>query len=287
MWTIRAVAVGTSYTTTFDDPNVNIPARVRPYITGLVDWLDDQHKSHPGVPGGSPVGQYRRGTGANDYVIEYRERPVNNLADAFTNVTNSHLLFCMSTSVGDAAIDYIGANNLNPPMVVISSDKENFEQPNVCVVSAERPQLIRQCLNKFKALLPQGHAIYALHRVDNFPSALALRKIRHLVTPVPVKDTDDPAAIVGNLTKATHGLLVLPADRFFAAGDAIVTAANPMPTYWTTPDWPAGSTGAFGYPQYSCGRYMAERVARIWMNNNQAPGNKDVNIPSGERDVKP
>ena len=128
MFTIRAVAVGTQdYTTTFDDPNVNIPAGVRPYIVGLVDWLDDQQKKHPGVTGHA-VGQYRLGTGANDYAIEYRERPVDTLATAFTNITNNHLLFCMSTSVGDAAINYMAANTLNSPMVVISSEFENFPQ---------------------------------------------------------------------------------------------------------------------------------------------------------------
>jgi len=284
---IRAVAVGSYPDTTFNTPTP-LPSGPRPYIAGLVDWLADTQKSHPAANG---VGQFLRGTGANNYVIEYRERAVGALASAFTNITNNDLLFCMSTSVGDAAIDYLEANNLTTPMVVISSHFDNFEQSNVCVVSAERPQLIRQCYNKFKNIHGTMTKTYALHRADNFASADALRKVRRLVTPVAVADSEDPVTKVQQLNgTATDGLLVLPADRFFAVAAGIVTAAGQMPTYWTTPDWPSGlsgHSGAFGYPQNTCGRYMAERVARIWMNNNQPPNPKDVKIPASERDTKP
>lgn len=292
---IRAVAVGrtgadVTVTITTD---TDIPATARPYIKGLVEWLGlaATAKTKPKV---NDVGQYVLGTGAaaNNYTIEYRERPVDTLGSAFEGASreSGHLLFCMSTSVGDAAVDYMEDNDLTVPMVVISSNRDNFEQDHVCVVSARRPQLIRACLRKFKQLTGVA-TVHALHRQDHAPSTEALRGLKGAKVE-PVRDDQNPATVVSNIdtSAGTHGLLVLPADRFFAAANDIVTSAtaNHMQTYWTTPDWPTGSYGAYGYEQRLCGRYMAERVGRIWDRDGPPPyDKKDVKIPASEITKKP
>jgi hypothetical protein len=289
---IRAVAVGKTSVDTRIIDSSQIPSTARPYIRGLDDWLKlaGNAKTRPNV---NDVGQYTLGTaGANNYVIEYRERPLAKLAEAFQGVTGTsgHVLFCMSTSVGDAAVDFMDANSLTLPMVVVSSHFDNFDQGNVCVVSAERPQLIRKCLQNFKRHATGVTTFHVLHRLDHVASADALRQIRNQVTLHSVDDVfDDPVNVVASIRgDATHGLLVLPADRFFAVGDDIVRAAQlqNMPTYWTAPDWPTSSTGAFGYPQNACGRYMAERVGRIWDRGMPSLDKKDVKIPASERQEK-
>jgi hypothetical protein len=276
---IRAVAIGNNDDWTSESTADAIPTYVRPYVNGLITWLAlaAGQKSHPQ---NNRANKFDRGTGATDYKIEYKERDADDLADAFQGVTNDYVLFCMSTSVGDAAVEYMEANNVTAKMVVISSHEDNFDPP-IEVVSATRPQLIKRCLQRFRLKFP-NRTYYALHRVGNFASEDALRKIRARVTVVPVLDTDDPATIVEDLQPdGTMGLLVLPADRFFAVASEIVTAAGQMATYWTTPDWPPPNalSGAHGYRQAICGQYMAERVACFWQGLNQ-PNQKK--IPPGE-----
>lgn len=298
---IRAVAVGTEDVGTTHDRVISaqgqIPSYARPYINGLVNWLalTSNQKTQPRA---TDVGRYVLGMGAaNNYTIEYRERPVASLASAFSGVSSGsgHLLFCMSTSVGDAAIDFMALNLITVPMVVISSHFDNFEQSHVCVVSAERPQLIRPCFNTFKNSAPQGTRFHALHRQDHLPSTDALRRLgKNQVEFInPVKDDENPADVVNDITVPageTHGLLVLPADRFFAAADEIITRATAkgMMTYWTVSDenWPAGANGGFGYKQELCGRYMAERVGRVW-DRGGVPPDKDKRIPRNEVSERP
>jgi hypothetical protein len=293
---IRAVAVGTEAVGTTHDRVISaqgqIPSYARPYISGLVTWLalTSNQKTQPRE---TDVGRYVLGTGAtNNYTIEYRERPVASLASAFDGVSSDsgHLLFCMSTSVGDAAINFMDLNSITVPMVVISSHFDNFEQSHVCVVSAERPQLIRPCFNRFKHRAPSGTRFHALHRQDHVPSTDALRRLgpNQVEFINPVKDNENPADVVNNITiptGETHGLLVLPADRFFAAADDIISRATAkgMMTFWTTSDenWPAGANGGYGYKQEVCGRYMAERVGRVW-DRGGVPPDKDKRIPRNE-----
>lgn len=297
---IRAIAVGKDDVGTSHDAEIsasgNIPTYARPYIKGLVNWLALPSASK-NKPKKTDVGQYVLGTtAANSYIIEYRERSVANLASAFDGVSGDHLLFCMSTSVGDAAIDFMDEFSITVPMVVISSHFDNFEQSHVCVVSAERPQLIRFCLSRFKQRAPQVTTFHALHRQDNVPSTEALRRLgkRIPVQIEPVKDSEDPVSVVNgiNVSAGTHGLLVLPADRFFAYADGIVSKAREkgILTFWTTPDdnWPAGANGAYGYKQEVCGGYMAERVGRIWDHGGvPSPSDKDIKILSNDREERP
>jgi len=276
---IRAVAVGNNADWDSENPADPIPVYARPYINGLITWLalPASEKSHP--QNGS-AHKFNRGTGANDYKIQYRERDVGNLANAFLGVTNNDVLFCMSTSVGDAAVEYMDTNGVTSRMVVISSHVDNFDPP-IEVVSATRPQLIKRCFHNLRVKFP-NRTYYALHRVGNYPSDDALRRIKSKVTLVPVLDTQDPPTIVQSLGPDEFmGLLVLPADRFFAVASDIVRAAGQMATYWTTPDWPTPNvlSGAHGYPQAICGQYMAERVACFWQGLSQ-PNQKK--IPTSE-----
>jgi hypothetical protein len=66
---------------------------------------------------------------------------------------------------------------------------------------------------------------------------------------------------------------ILPADRFFGAANDIVQWTGSMPTFWSTPDFPKGSFGGYGYEQELCGQFLAERVASIW--KNQSDGASD------------
>src|SRR4051794_23602226 len=111
---IRAVAVGKASRDIPINDSSQIPSDARPYIKGLDDWLKlaANAKTRPNV---NDIGQYTLGSpGTNTYQIQYRERTVDKLNEAFQGVTDTsgHLLFCMSTSVGDAAIEFMEKNNL-------------------------------------------------------------------------------------------------------------------------------------------------------------------------------
>src|SRR6266481_4303001 len=265
MYTIRAVAVGNFPDTDFTTPRPTLKG-VRPYIKGLINWLENQ--PNPPEPD-NPLNKYSIGP---DYVIEYRERDVGTLSGAFSS--DASLFFCMSTTVGDAAVKYTQDHTLSTPIVVITSDPSHFPQRNVCGVSALRPQLVDSSFHKFKKADKSLKTIYALHRVGYAPSELAKQGLGSKVTVVPVQDTQSLANAIDPLTKDDqHGLLVLPADRFFGAADEIVNLADKknLKSFWSVPDWPTGAFGGYGYPQEVCGQYMAERVASIWSNKNQIP----------------
>jgi hypothetical protein len=176
---IRAVAIGNNPNWDSQSPADAIPGYARPYINGLITWLalPAHQKFHPQ---NGQANQFVRGAGVNDYRIEYREQDAGNLATAFQGVTNNDVLFCMSTSVGDAAVEYMDTNNVAPRMVVISSHEDNFDPP-IEVVSATRPQLIKRCFHNFQIKFP-NRTYYALHRAGNYASADALRRIKSRVS---------------------------------------------------------------------------------------------------------
>src|SRR5215217_7786688 len=102
MFIIRAVAIGRGPDKKFDAQNTNTDG-VRPYIKGLVEWLKlaPTLKASPETDGS--IGQYTLGTGDTGYEIEYREREVQVIQDAFVGAENADVLFCMSTYVGAQA----------------------------------------------------------------------------------------------------------------------------------------------------------------------------------------
>jgi hypothetical protein len=301
MFIIRAVAIGRGQDKKFDAQNTNLDG-VRPYIKGLVDWLAlaPNVKANPETDGS--IGQYTLGAGSTGYEIEYKEREVHLIQDAFSGAENADVLFCMSTYVGAQAAIWRDANAPTTAIVVITSDPSQFDsEAQMCGVSALRPQLASIGLRKFKKAQPNLTKILLLHRQNYGPSDRARKGLGSKKPPIKlatVKDTEDPSVVVANLraqvpANETHGLFVLPADRFFGWATEIQAAANAsgkpgsaMKTYWTTSDWPTNSYGGYGFPQNVCGRYMAERVASIWENNLNIPDPAFVVIDPAEIKTK-
>jgi hypothetical protein len=303
MLIIRAIAVGRgSIDTQFDAQHSDLSG-VRPYIKGLVDWLSlaPNAKTTP-----KPDASLRNFILGSDFVIEYREREVQSMQDAFTGAENADVLFCMSTFVGTEAIKWRKNHQprLETPTVVITSDPSQFDgESQVCGVSALRPQLASVSLRKFKQAQSTLTKILLLHRQNYAPSEQAkktLGGIHPAVQLVVVKDSDDPSAAVSSFrslvpANETHGLFVLPADRFFgwakeiqAAADAAGNHGSAMKTFWSTTDWPTNSYGGYGFPQNVCGRYMAERVASIWESNlNEVPDPAFITVDPSEIKLKP
>ena len=298
MLIIRAVAIGRAPDTKFDAQNPNVSG-VRPYLQGLKDWLalPATAKTRPNTDTSSGKWQYALGT---DYEIEYRERDAQFIQDAFSGAENADLLLCMSTGVAAEAIKWRRAQHppLTTPIVVITSDPSQFEgELKVCGVSALRPQLANICLVKFKEAHPSLTKIYILNRQHYGPSEQAMKGLGGNRPPLKlqtVKDNDDPSTVVATLragvpAQQAQGLFLLPADRFFGWAKEIQAEANKtgntgssMPTFWSTTDWPPNASG-YGYPQNSCGRYMAERVASIWASDlNQVPDPPFLTIDPSE-----
>jgi hypothetical protein len=265
--TILAVAIGDPRNNTVFDTTAPDLSGVRPYIAGLVNWLANQ-TGEP-KPDSPPPTKYNIGT---DYKIVYRECAVADLAAAFQDALTlpTNLVFCMSTSVAKAANTWAQTQAPSMPIVAIVSDPFNESNgfgDNVCGVSASRDRLAISCFRKFKNNNTDVKKVYALHRDGYAPSVRATKWLGKKIIPVPVPDGGSIKTAIDGLTNRTNrGVLVLPADRFFGAAADIVTWSAPMPTFWSTPDFPATSYGGWGFEQGLCGQFLAERVATIWTN---------------------
>jgi hypothetical protein len=269
MYTILAVAIGKpANDCTIQTKNDPILKSIRPYITGVINWLEKQ--PNPPIPD-SPLPKYKIG---QDYIIDYRECAENKLQSTFT--LTSDIILCLSTTVARAAVTFTQNNNLaTTPIVAIVSDyfSENFPR-NVCGVSAKRPDHVDTCLRDFRADFPNAGAIYLLAKQGYKPSDAALAVLGSAGQPVYVGPNDNIEDQIHAIPSGSGGLLILPADRFFgAASDILQWAQNDQQllTYWTVTDWVStGSTGAFGgsgFSQQRCGQYLAERIASIWASN--------------------
>ena len=301
MLIIRAVAVGAkTVNEEFDATNTDVDG-IRPYVKGLVAWLSDpgSSKSNP-EPDASAI-MYTLGT---DYEIEYRERDVSGIQEAFDQADDADVLLCMSTFVGQEAIAWRDKKGLEIPIVVITSNPAQFSnKKQVCGVSALRPHLSSAGLRKFKKAKTDLTKIWLLNRQGYGPSDEAKRSLGSTNPPLKlanVKDSDDPAAEVAKIRalvpqNQTHGLFVLPADRFFgwakeiqAAADASGAQGSALKTFWSTTDYPDNSYGGYGFPQIVCGRYMAERVVSIWGSDlAQVPDPAFITVDPGEIKMKP
>jgi hypothetical protein len=242
---------------------------VRPYIRGAIDWLKNYNLNADLDPFPKTF-ELGDGTGSG-YTINYREVAFEALDKdnpvVFSNLTGIDCIVCMSTFVGEKA----AASTTNTPIVVITSDPSNDKfGANVCGVCALRPQLTGLGLRNFKKKFGLTK-VYGLNRDKYKPSAHAKKEIGKGIPAnrwVDVKDNENDDAVLDKIRaipdKNNAGLLIMPADRFFGIGDAIVTEAAPMKTYWPTTDWPKRLDGGYGYPQYICGQYMGQRIASIW-----------------------
>jgi len=274
--TILAVAIGdSSKSKLIKDSTAATLKGVRPYIKGLINWLNKQ--PDPPIPD-NPLPKYKIGT---DYIIDYRESDETQLQSTFTVSTD--VIFCMSTTVARAAVTFTKANKIpTMPIVAVDSDPMNEHFPaNVCAVSATRPQLAIRCYEEFKKKAPGLTTIYALHKYRYGPSDDSLNWLGKKITPVPVKPGDNIKDQIYGIPKGSGGLLILPADRFFGAADEIVQWAEvdwQLRTFWPVPDWPTGAFGCYGFAQELCGQYLAERVASIWSNSGNIPNPRFVVI---------
>jgi hypothetical protein len=250
----------------FNAPNPDLSG-VRPYIKGLVAWLANQ--TDPPTPD-NPLTKFNIGV---DYQIDYRECDLASLPNVFMAAgAQADLLFCMSTSVARAADSYVKANPpTTKPIVAIVSDpfSETFGD-NVCGASASRDRLVNHALKQFRKKNNNARNIFALHRAGYLPSTKASGWLgKKNVTLLPIADGDSIQTKIQDVLNtnppiAKLGFLVLPADRFFGAANDIVQWTGAKPTFWTTPDYPAGSFGGYGFAQQLCGQFLAERVASIW-----------------------
>jgi len=273
--TILAVAVGETPRELSLNTATPDLSTVRPYITGLISWLKkpNQDRVDPPPPDNKPPPYEIPG----NYSIVYRERLIAGLAAAFQDATalGADLWFCMSTSVARNADAVAKAQGLVKPIVAIVSDpfSETFGN-NVCGVSADRDRLAIRCYRQFRRRVPAVKNVFALHRSGYSPSEKARQWVGKNVIPVPVADDEDIQTKIqtqiNDSTLPKKGVLVLPADRFFGVADLITQWTGTIPTFWSTPDFPANARGGYGYEQGLCGQFMAERVANIW--KNQADG---------------
>jgi hypothetical protein len=280
---ILAVAVGSIAERVLDSQSPNLD-KLRPYVAGLIDWLENQ-TTPPKAPTGS--GTLPRFVCGTAYKIIYRERSVLNLPNAFQDLgtLQPDLIFCMSTSVAKAA--QIATTTL-PIVAIVSEPDQEGLNANVCGVSAKRDFSVVRQLQEFKRLRPGLGTIYALHRTGYAPSDRALGYLNN-VTPVPVPDNGDIEAIIRAIpATANRGILVLPADRFFGVAEGITVWTGTSPTFWPTPDFPMASFGGFGYEQKLCGKFMAQVVATIWHTGAiPTPPHKFIVIPPGHQISRP
>lgn len=270
---ILAVAVGSPDNKTFTNRfDVDNDDKVRPYIKGLVDWLALSSNNRRSPEDEDMLGTFNLGSGAaaNQYQIDYKERPREQISTAFGN--GYDVIFCMSRTVADkAAIQYPPGGGAPKIVGIVSNPAGANYGNNVCAVSAIRPQLIARGAKRFKKKL-RLDKLFALTIPGYEPAEEAAKWIGKNVDPRQVNDLSNIKAVVDACTPASGqraGLIVYPVDAFFGAGKDIVEwaenrAQGPIPTFWTAPDFPATAYGGFGFQQKICGQYMAYLVATIF-----------------------
>jgi hypothetical protein len=102
-----------------------------------------------------------------------------------------------------------------------------------------------------------------------------------------VVNVSRPGAIesaITNLDKNSGGLLILPADWFFAARQEITEWARQqqLPDFWPVTNWVIGDQkspiGGFGVSQQKCGELLGEQIAEVWKNGELVGGLYGVRI---------
>jgi hypothetical protein len=228
--------------------------------------------------------------GQANFFIDYWEITEATLSTAQgqAQVFGGDVIFAMSSTVVRYARQYNTtlANPLNIVGIVSDPQQEGFyNDPNVCGFSARRHQTAALILRNFvNSVIPNLTTVVLLHKQKYNPSAQALSHIvdeagnspRINLVPLSVKT---PAEIIPALHSLPTqppltGVLVLPADMFFAKGDDIIkriqqdgigtTVTQFMPTFFFATDWVQpglqSAFGAYGVPQDTCGFKMADMV---------------------------
>ena len=134
---------------------------------------------------------------------------------------------------------------------------------------------------------------------EGYPPCLdALRQIeKSNVGPGPtVVNVPNPGAIestIVNLDKNSGGLLVLPADWFFAEPQHITDLARQqqLPDFWPVTDWvnsnASSAIGGYGVSQQRCGELLGEQIAEVWKNGiPKGPGKRWLAVKDSDREWK-
>ena len=281
--TIAAVAIGSN-------SDLLITAPIKPNTPGVRNYI-------PGLIGGLHT---RGKTIGTDYKIAYRQRTeayLYNSPGGAEEAFAGDLIFCMSSAVVRAAQNFTKEVGI----VGIVSDPEDHiggesfhHSDNICGVSAQRHQTARKCFDYFvDTTVPHLNAIIPLHKTDYNPSIQALALVedqarqKHITIPTVLQayDQDTLNNVLADLpSSARTGLLVLPADLFFANAPNIINAAqHKLPTHFFTTDWvsralPSAVSG-WGVSQLTCGELMAERVKYVWDKGVPIPETRWVDAP--------
>jgi hypothetical protein len=111
-----------------------------------------------------------------------------------------------------------------------------------------------------------------------------------------VVNVSRPGAIesaITNLGNNSGGLLILPADWFFAARQQITELARQqqLPDFWPVTDWVISDDkspiGGYGVSQQKCGELLGEQIAEVWKNGiPKGFGKRWLSVKDADREWK-
>jgi hypothetical protein len=257
MVTILAVAVGSTAShhtfTSMDDAALNT---VRPYIKGLVYRLFTRGKN---------IG--------TDYTIDYQE-VVDPTAFFSGLAATPELVFCMSRTVVQAASAKYPQNTGVPIVGIVSNPSDFNNNNNVFGISGQRAQKGRQYYDKFLDTVPilktAGQKVFVLTKKNYKPTDEAFSALPNSPNIVRVNVSNFGEIAAGIPAGTPGGILVLPADLFFADAPKIIKLADDrkLPDFWPVTDWvkPAlpSALAGYGVPQLMCGEMLGDRIADYW-----------------------
>jgi hypothetical protein len=267
---ILAVAIGDP-NNRFDfrspaDSNLNSNS-VRPYIRGVVSKLTAL---------GRQIGSY--------YMIEYREFEEGSINFSTPDLS---LILCLSTTVAKAAND-VKISTI--PVVAICSDPDHEKfTSNFFGVSAARWQKGKEYFNNFLDTVPSlqdmSKKIYVLHKKDYYPSEQALNKLKEnnpygsKIEVVEISSYGEIESKINGIA-GPGGLLILPADWFFAKASKIfpVVQSKGLPDFWPVTDWVkpdgTGAVAGYGVSQLMSGEILAQQIDEYWKTEKFPTGKK-------------
>jgi hypothetical protein len=210
-----------------------------------------------------------------DYVIDYREVPLQQLGTFFNSPLQAGYIICLSTPVVRAAATQYNAASQKPIIGMVSNPHiEAFSnQTNVCGVSAGRSGDAHLIYSRLlQTVNPHLATATVLHDPNHSPSVDSLAHI-HAAGYQPMVTNVTPANIQSTITGAPAGtgMLLLPVDWMFGAASSIIgwASARNVLDFWFVTDWvqesPAASAfGGYGVPQETSGHYLAQQVDVLW-----------------------
>jgi hypothetical protein len=236
-----------------DDAALNT---VRPYIKGLVYRLFTREKN---------IG--------TDYTIDYQE-VVDPTAFFSGLAATPELVFCMSRTVVQAASAKYPQNTGVPIVGIVSNPSDFNNNNNVFGISGQRAQKGRQYYDKFLDTVPilktAGQKVFVLTKKNYKPTDEAFQALPNSPNIVRVNVSNFGEIAAGIPANTPGGILVLPADLFFADAPQIIKLAHDrkLPDFWPVTDWvkPAlpSALAGYGVPQLMCGEMLGDRIADYW-----------------------